>query len=137
MTNGSDYVIRISKLANANKLYWSRTYYAKLRRNWTQGSKLVFLTKTAASDEAFIGLGKIEMIYELWELDLSEKKICTENNCHSKIVFATMVRFIPGVLIKHAQLVSFSKMGPLIDGAYISEPEISKIELLANIMIIT
>jgi hypothetical protein len=137
MTNGSDYVIRISKLANANKLYWSRIYYAKLRRNWTQGSKLIFLTKTSDSDEAFIGLGKIEVTYELSELDLVEKKICIENNCHLKIVFSKMVRFIPAVPINDVQPVWFSKIGRLLlDGTHISEAEISKIERLAKIMII-
>jgi hypothetical protein len=137
MTIGSNYVVRISKLTNANQLYWNRVYYAKLRRNWTRGTKLVFLSKTTALDEAFIGLGKIEATYELSQLDLGEKKICTENNCHSKIVFGTMARFIPAVLIDDAQLASCSKMdGPLLDGAHISDSDISKIERLANIMII-
>ncbi|MFL6441325.1 MAG: hypothetical protein ACJ702_05135 [Nitrososphaeraceae archaeon] len=138
MTNENNYVVRISKLTHANQLYWNRAYYAKIRRNWTRGSKLIFLSKTAALDDAFLGLGKIEVTYERSQLDPGEKKICTENNCHSKILFGTMVRFIPSVHINDAQLVTFSNMdGPALDGAHISDSDISKIERLANIMIIT
>jgi hypothetical protein len=138
MTNDNNYVVRISKLTNANQLYWKRAYYSKIRRNWSRGSKLVFLSKTAALDEVFIGLGKIEITYERSQLDLDEKKICTENNCHSKILFGTMLRFIPAVHINDAQLVTFSNVyGPALDGAHISDSDISKIERLANIMIIT
>jgi hypothetical protein len=136
--NGSNYVIRISKLTSVNKLYWNRAYYAKLSRNWTQGSKLIFLTKTASSYDGFIGIGKIEMIYELSELEHSERKICIENNFYSKIVFGKMVKFIPAVPIKNFQPVGFGKMSaPLLDGADISESEITKIEQLANILTIT
>jgi hypothetical protein len=136
--NGSNYVIRISKLTSANKLYWNRAYYAKLSRNWMQGSKLIFLTKTPSSYDGFIGLGKIEMIYELSELEQGERKICIENNCYSKIVFGKMVKFIPAVLIKNFQLIGFGKIAtPLLDGAHISESELSKIERLANIITIT
>ena len=137
MIDIGNYIIRISKSTSIHHIYWNRIYYAKLRRNWNYGSKLLFLTKTETSDEVFIGLGKIEMIYEILESDISEKKICAENNYHSKIVFGTMLRFIPAVLIKDAQSRSLGRMsGPLLDGAQISDSEISKIEQLVNILII-
>jgi hypothetical protein len=137
MINDNNYVIWISKLARADRIYWNRIYYAKLRRDWTQGSKILFVAKKGSCQEAFIGLGKIEMVFKLSDLDISEKRPSTYNKYHSKIVFGTMVRFFPAVLTKDAQPQSLGKMsGPVLDGAHISDSEISKIQQLANVMII-
>jgi hypothetical protein len=133
---GSNYIVKISKPASASQIFWKRVYYAKLTRNWIKGSKLVFITKTTDSKDVFIGLGKIKTSYELQVLDSDERKICIQNNFHSKIIFDTMARFVPAVATRDVGFISHYKMeGPLLDGAYLSDSEISNIEGLAKIMI--
>ena len=137
--NNNNYIIRVPKYISLNQIYWKRIYYPKLRRNWCQGSKLVFLTKSETSDEVLLGLGKIERIVELSDLEVAEKKICTDNNYYSKIIFGTMARFIPPLPVKDSgrESFSFSKIsGPSLDGINISDSELTKIEHLANIVVI-
>jgi hypothetical protein len=51
----SNCIVKISRTGLVNQIYWRRVYYAKLRRDWAKGSKIVFITKTGDSEEAFIG----------------------------------------------------------------------------------
>ena len=138
MTSNDNHVIRISKLTNLNQVYWDRVYYSKLKRKWTPGSKLVFISRTVNSNDAFVGLGNIQIAYHLLDLNVAEREICTENNYHSKVVFETMVRFYPAVLVKDVRLSSTSKTyGPSLDGAEISDSDISEIEKRVNIEVTT
>jgi hypothetical protein len=113
-------------------------YYAKIRRNWIRGSKLVFITKMRQSEDVFVGVGKIKTIYEVSVLSADERKICIQKNLHSKIIFDTMVRFIPAVLTCDVKFISLNRMeGPSLDGTYLSDSEISSFEGLAKIVIIS
>jgi hypothetical protein len=133
----SNCIVKISRTGLVNQIYWRRVYYAKLRRDWAKGSKIVFITKTGDSEEAFIGLGKIKLIHELSALDIDERNDYIKNNYYSKIVFCTMVRFLPAILTRRMNFSSFSKTEhPLLDGAYLSDSEVSMIEALAKIAII-
>ena len=130
-------MVKISRTELVNQIYWRRVYYSKLKRDWAKGSKIVFLTKTGDSDEAFVGLGKIKIIYELSAVDADERKDYIKNNYYSKIVFGTMVRFLPAIVTRPMNFSSFSKTErPLLDGAYLSDSEVSIIESLAKVAII-
>jgi hypothetical protein len=130
-------MVKISRTELVNQIYWRRVYYSKLKRDWAKGSKIVFLTKTGDSDETFVGLGKIKIIYELSAVDADERKDYIKNNYYSKIVFGTMVRFLPAIVTRPMNFSSFSKTErPLLDGAYLSDSEVSIIEALAKIAII-
>jgi hypothetical protein len=131
--------MKITRTGLVNQIYWKRIYYAKLRRDWAKGSKIVFIAKTENSEEAFVGLGKIKIIYGLSGLDVHESnEDFLKNNYHSKIVFGTMVRFLPEIVVTHhMRFTSSSKTEhPLLDGAYLSDSEVSIIESLAKITIV-
>lgn len=130
--------MKITRTGLVNQIYWKRIYYAKLRRDWAKGSKIVFIAKTENSEEAFFGLGKIKIIYRLSGLDVHESNDFLKNNYHSKIVFGTMVRFLPEIVVTHRmRFTSSSKTEhPLLDGAYLSDSEVSMIESLAKITIV-
>jgi len=130
--------MKITRTGLVNQIYWKRIYYAKLRRDWAKGSKIVFIAKTENSEEAFVGLGIIKIIYELSGLDVHERKDFLDNNYYSKIVFGTMVRFLPEIIVSHRmKFTSSSKTeNLLLDGAYLSDLEVSMIEALAKITII-
>ena len=134
----SNYIIKITRTGLVNQIYWKRIYYAKLKRDWAKGSKIVFIAKKENSEEAFIGLGKIKKIYGLTGLDKNERKDFLKNNYYSKIVFSTMVRFLPEIVVTHRmKFTSSNKTGhPLLDGAYLSDSEVSMIESLAKITIV-
>jgi hypothetical protein len=130
--------MKITRTGLVNQIYWKRIYYAKLRRDWAKGSKIVFIAKTENSEEAFVGLGKIKIIYGLSGLDVHESKDFLKNNYYSKIVFDTIVRFLPEIVVTHRmRFTSSSKTEyPLLDGAYLSDSEVSMIESLAKITIV-
>src|SRR5919199_6902493 len=109
MTWNSNYIVKISNPAHANQIFWKRVYYPKLRRSWIRGSKLVFTTKRD-SEDVFIGLGNIEANYDLSVLDHNERKICIQNNFHSKIVFDVMVRFLPAIISRDVKFISPDRM---------------------------
>src|SRR5919199_5325646 len=121
MIHNSNYIVKISNPAHANQIFWKRVYYPKLRRNWIRESKLIFITKRN-SDDVFIGLGKIKANYDLSVLDHNERKICIQNNLHSKIIFDTMVRFLPTIVTRDAKFITSDGMeGPSLDGSYLSD----------------
>jgi hypothetical protein len=132
-----NYIVKISNPACTNQIFWKRVYYPKLRRSWIGGSKLIFTTKRN-SEDLFVGIGKIKAKYDLSVLDHNERKICIQNNFHSKIIFDKMVRFIPPIITRDVKFISLDRMeGPSLDGTYLSDSEISSIEGLAKIMIMS
>jgi hypothetical protein len=137
MIHNSNYIVKISNTAHAHQIFWKRVYYPKLRRSWIRGSKLIFITKRN-SEDVFIGLGKIKANYDLSVLEDNERKICIQNNFHSKIIFDTMVRFFPAIVTSDVKFISLDRTeGPLLDGAYLSDLEVTNIEGLAKVMIMS
>jgi hypothetical protein len=137
---GGNYIIRITKDLVANQIYGIREYYVTLRRDWSNGSKLIFVKKIGPSDDddAFIGSGIIDKTIELNELgDVSEKQAWIENNYYRKIIFGKLVIFYPPLLVKDTQINAGSQTGTLLHGAQISTSEISIIEGRVNIKIIS
>jgi len=135
---GGNYIIRITKDLVANQIYGIREYYVTLRRDWSNGSKLIFVKKIGPlDDDAFIGSGIIDKTIELNELgDVSEKQLWIKNNYYKKIVFGKLVIFHPPLLVKDTQISEWSKTTALLHGAQISSSEISLIESRVNIKII-
>lgn len=135
---GGNYIIRITKDLVANQIYGICRYYVTLRRDWSKGSKLIFVKKIGPlDDDAFIGSGIIDKIIGLEELDdISEKQLWIENNYYKKIIFGKLVIFYPPLLVKDTQISASSKTGALLHGAQISTSEISIIEGRVNIKII-
>jgi hypothetical protein len=136
---GGNYIIRITKDLVANQIYGIREYYVTLRRDWSNGSKLIFVKKIGPSDDddAFIGSGIIDKTIELYELgDVSEKQLWIKNNYYKKIVFGKLVIFHPPLLVKDTQISEWSKTTALLHGAQISTSEISLIESRVNIKMI-
>ena len=135
---GGNYIIRITKDLVANQIYGIREYYVTLRRDWSRGSKLIFVKKIGPlDDDAFIGSGIIDKTIELNELgDVSEKQLWIKNNYYKKIVFGKLVIFHPPVLVKDTQISEWSQTTALLHGAQISSSEISLIEGRVNIKII-
>ena len=72
-TNGN-YIIRITVDVIANHIYGLSIYYIRFRREWSKGSKIIFLRKMAVTDDedAFIDLGTIEKTFEPFELEFVE-----------------------------------------------------------------
>ena len=137
MIHKSNYIVKISNPAHANQIFWKRVYYPKLRRGWIMGSKLIFITKRN-SDDVFIGLGKIKGNYDLSILDHNEREICIQNNIHSKIIFDIMVKFFPAIIIRDVKFITSDRMeGPSLDGAYLSDSEVSNIEMSTKVMIMS
>jgi hypothetical protein len=138
MASGN-YIIRITKDFVANQIYGIRKYYVTLRRDWSRGSKLIFVKKIGPlDDDAFIGSGIIDKTIGLNELgDFSEKQAWIENNYYRKIIFGKLVIFYPPLLVKDTQINAWSQTGALLHGAQISTSEISIIEGRVNIKIIS
>ena len=137
MIHNSNYIVKISNPAHANQIFWKRVYYPKLRRGWTRGSKLIFITKRN-SDDVFIGLGKIKANYDLSVLDHNEREICIQNNIHSKIIFDTMIRFFPVIIVRDLKFISSDRIeGPSLDGAYLSDSEVTNIEKSTKVKIMS
>ena len=137
MIHNSNYIVKISNPAHANQIFWKRVYYPKLRRNWIRESKLIFITKRN-SDDVFIGLGKIKANYDLSVLDHNEREICIQNNIHSKIIFDTMIRFFPVIIVRDLKFISSDRIeGPSLDGAYLSDSEVTNIEKSTKVKIMS
>jgi hypothetical protein len=138
-------IIRITR-ADANQIYTNRVCYVGIERDWAAGSKIIFLIKyshdqivTSSSElgDVFIGFGIIEKALEPSHLNVVEKTIWVQNNYSMKIFFGKLVRFIHEVPLKGSFRRWIENTGPMLHGAQISNPEISKIENHAAVMLIT
>jgi hypothetical protein len=130
------YIIRITKNEVLNRIYGERIYYIELRRDWSKGSKLVFMKRTSHTDYSFIGSGIIDETFNADRLNYPEKLICIKNNCYKKIVFGQLVKFYPAVTVKDS-LKDTWKTPALLHGAKVTESEILRIENLVTAFIVS
>lgn len=74
------------------QLYVRRELYVGIRRDWSRGTKILFVKKTPAGDMV-IGSGVLDRVAELAEMSEEEKRRCLENNWYGKMSFSTLARF--------------------------------------------
>lgn len=130
---GPAFVMRVRE-EQERQLYVRREIHIGVRRDWTQGSKILLVRKTAAGD-AFVGSGIFEKIVGLEEMAGEEKRRCVENNWYGRIAFARLARFQPPVPVQGTILAG--KPPALLHGLEMSEGEAESIEALVNARIIT
>lgn len=90
------FVLRITREDLERMLFVNRTFYVGIRRNWTSGSKALFV-KRSLSGDSFIGTGIIEQFIPLDDLTEREKQLCRTNNWYGKILFKLVTKFLPAV----------------------------------------
>lgn len=104
MSDRPSFVLRIRD-GQERQLRVRRELYVGIRREWSPGSKIIFVKKSNAGD-SIIGVGVMEKLVELGAMDGGEKKTCLENNWYGKIVFSQVARFQPPVLVRDTDLAS-------------------------------
>jgi hypothetical protein len=128
------YILRISRDDLERQLYLRRSLYVGIRRDWSYGSKVLFVRKAGTAD-VFTGSGTIDRIVTVDELDKQERKTCLENNWYGKIFFSRLAKFHPPVMMQDTPA---SGINPLtLHGSTISPEEIARIEALARTKIMT
>ena len=125
------YILRIARDEVERQLYVRKSFYVGIRRDWSRGSKVLFVRKA----ESFIGSAVLDRIAALDELDEDEKKLCLENNWYGKMLFAKVTRFHPPVPIQDTPVAGQNML--VLHGAEISSEDASKIEALASSRITT
>ena len=85
------FCLRVRK-EQERQLYLRRELYVGIRRDWSRGTKILFVKKTPAGDVA-IGSGALYRIAELGEMGEEEKRRCLENNWYGRMSFSTIARF--------------------------------------------
>jgi hypothetical protein len=98
------FVLRIRD-SQERQLRVKRELYVGIRRDWSPGSKVVFVKKVPAGD-SILGIGIMERVAELDAMDGGEKKACLENNWYGKIIFSQVARFCPPVPVRDTDLAS-------------------------------
>ncbi len=127
--NGPAFVLRIGK-SFESMLYTRKWLYVGVRRDWVQGSKVLFVRKS----EAFIGSGVVHRIQLLEELESEERQKCLEQNFHAKIHFGLLERFLPPVPMESTPAGTLNPF--TLHGAEMDVSVASKIENLAACRII-
>ena len=125
------YILRIARDEVERQLYVRKSFYVGIRRDWSRGSKVLFVRKA----ESFIGSAVLDRIAALDELDEDEKKLCFENNWYGKMLFAKVTRFHPHVPVRDTVIAGQNTL--VLHGAEISIEDASKIEALASSRITT
>jgi hypothetical protein len=128
------YILRISRDDNERQLYTMHSLYVGIRREWSYGTKVLFIRKFLNND-AFIGSGVIDKIVILDELTEKEKKLCIENNWYGKLLFKMVARFRPAVLIKDTPVADTNPL--VLHGTIISTANFLAIEKLVHARIIS
>lgn len=127
----SCYILRIQRDELGRQLYAGKSLYVGIKRDWSRGTKILFVRKA----DAFIGSGAIDRIVDLDEMGEGERKLCLENNWYGKLLFAKLTRFRPAVPVQDTPAAG---QNPLtLHGASIAGVDVSKIEALAPVRIIT
>jgi hypothetical protein len=74
------------------QLYVRRELYVGIRRDWSRGTKILFVKKMPTGDTV-VGSGVLGRITELAEMGEEEKRRCLENNWYGRMSFSTLARF--------------------------------------------
>lgn len=121
LSEPAGYILRISRDELERQLFSRRTFYVNISRDWSRGTKIMFVKK-----DVFIGSGTIDRFVTTDEMEVSEKKICTENNWYGKIVFSRLVRFVPPVMVQDTPATDQNPLA--LHGASLSSHDMIKIE---------
>ena len=132
--SAESYILRISRDDNERQLYTTHSLYVGIRREWSFGTKVLFIRKFLNHD-AFIGSGVIDKIVVLDELTGNEKKLCIENNWYGKLMFRMVARFCPTVLLKDTPVADANPL--ILHGTIISTTNFLAIEKLVRARIIS
>jgi len=124
------YILRIQKDELERQLFSRHAFYVGIRRDWSRGTRVLFVKK-----DAFISSGVIGTFVGMDELQEPEKKLCIENNWYGKIVFAKTVRFLPAVPVHDTPVVGQNLLA--LHGADISSYEVLRIERSVSARIIS
>ena len=122
----SSYILRIPRDELQRLLYFKRSFYVGIKRDWFKGTRVLFVRK-----DDFCGSGMIDrfvmrdIMEEEWE-----KKLCLENNWYGKIVFSKLVRFQPAVPVHDTPVTGQNPIA--LHGASISSRYAIQIEMLAS-----
>ena len=125
MSEPAGYILRIHRdELEERQLLVRRAFYVSVRRDWSRGTKVLFVRK-----DAFVGSGVIDRFVGIDGLEEPEKELCLENNWYGKIVFAMLARFVPSVLVQDTPLAGQNPLS--LHGANLSGPDALQVERLA------
>ena len=125
------YVLRIHRdELEERQLFSRRVFYVSVRREWSRGTKVLFVRK-----DAFIGSGVIDRFVGIAGLEEPEKKLCIENNWYGKIVFALLARFVPPVPVQNTPAADRNPL--TLHGASMPGTDVLQVERLASARIIS
>lgn len=125
MSEPSGYILRIHRDEfEERQLFVRRAFYVSVRREWSRGTKVLFVRK-----DAFVGSGVIDRFVGIDGLEEPEKKLCLENNWYGKIVFAMLARFHPPVPVQDTPAAGQNPLA--LHGASIAGSDVLQIERLA------
>lgn len=120
------YVLRIHRdELEERQLFSRRVFYVSVRREWSRGTKVLFVRK-----DAFIGSGVIDRFVGIDGLEEPEKKLCIENNWYGKIVFALLARFVPPVPVQNTPAADRNPL--TLHGASMPGTDVLQVERLAS-----
>ena len=125
------YVLRIHRdELEERQLFSRRVFYVSVRREWSRGTKVLFVRK-----DAFIGSGVIDRFVGIDGLEEPEQKLCIENNWYGKIVFALLARFVPPVPVQNTPAADRNPL--TLHGASMPGTDVLQVERLASARIIS
>lgn len=131
MPEPASYILRIHRdELEERQLFSRRAFYVSVRRDWSRGTKVLFVRK-----DAFIGSGVIDRFVGIDGLEELEKKLCLENNWYGKIVFAMLARFVPSVPVQDTPVAGQNPIA--LHGASMPGPDALQIERLAHARIMS
>ena len=131
MPEPASYILRIHRdELEERQLFSRRAFYVSVRRDWSRGTKVLFVRK-----DAFIGSGVIDRFVGIDGLEELEKKLCLENNWYGKIVFAMLARFVPSVPVQDTPVAGQNPIA--LHGASMPGSDALQIERLAHARIMS
>jgi hypothetical protein len=125
MSEPASYILKIHRdELEERQLFSRRAFYISVRRDWSRGTKVLFVRK-----DAFVGSGVIDRFVGIDGLEEPEKKLCLENNWYGKIVFAMLARFHPPLPVQDTPAADQNAIA--LHGASLPGPVALQIERLA------
>ncbi|HEU4606179.1 MAG TPA: hypothetical protein VFS46_08080 [Nitrososphaera sp.] len=131
MPEPASYILKIHRdELEERQLFSRRAFHVSVRRDWSRGTKVLFVRK-----DAFVGSGVIDRFVGIDGLEEPEKKLCLENNWYGKIVFAMLARFHPPVPVQDTPAAGQNPLA--LHGASMSSSDVLQIEKSAAARIIS
>jgi len=121
-----NHILRITKEEWFRQVFKTKKYYPGVRRKWKPNSRIL-LVRNSEDGDSFVGYGSLQEYIKRDLLPEEEKEECTAMGWTGVLIFNSLFRFDPPLLIKDTILSGGRARGRCLHGYPLKDEQLRSI----------